>query len=440
MHPTVSKTSSIPFYWPFKGVFYGWAVVWTSVLVSFAQVPMYGPVLSVFVEPIGNEMGWSRAQLSIAFTVGSLFGSLLSSIVGRQLDRYGARVSVVAAGMIITGALVGLALMQQVWEFWVFFGIGRTAALAGVNLGTSVAVSNWFIRKRGRTVSFLGIGLRAGQAIFPLFLSPIIVFLSYRYAYGVLAVIWFVLIVIPAWLFIRRRPEDLGLLPDGDLPEAASTFSQASNASPTPNSKVAEDSWTLAEARRTLAFWLLILATMIAVFAQTAVNLHAVASLQDRGVGGAFAGVFVFLFAGTAAASAYGWGVFMDKFHVRTGSILATTFTASSIVALIFADNVPMAVLFALLFGLGVGGWTLSQTLLFANYFGRRYLGSIRGMAQVISGPVGAVGPVLAGYLRDVTKSYTLAFEIFFVAFLLVIVALFFARPPKRIAQERSSI
>jgi MFS family permease len=198
------RQSRVPFFWPFKRVFYGWAVVWASVLVSFAQVPMYGPVLSVFIKPIGDDTGWTRGELSIAFTVGSLFGATVSSIVGKYLDRYGARVSVVAAGMIITGALVGLALMQEVWQFWAFFGAGRTAAISGINLGTSVAVANWFIRKRGRTVSLLGIGLRGGQSLFPLFITPIILFFSWRHAYGFLAIIALLLIVVPGWLFLRR--------------------------------------------------------------------------------------------------------------------------------------------------------------------------------------------------------------------------------------------
>jgi OFA family oxalate/formate antiporter-like MFS transporter len=415
----------IPALWPFKRAFYGWGVVATSVLVSFAQVPMYGPVLSVFVKPIGDETGWSRSEISIAFTLGSLFGSLISVIVGRLLDRAGARSSVVVAGMVVTAVLVGLALMQEVWQFWILFGVGRTAALAGINLGTSVAVANWFVRKRARAASFLGIGLRTGQAVFPLFIAPIVVYLSWRHAYAFLAVLAFTLIVIPGWLFIRRRPEDFGLHPDGDDAEAARA----------PGSVAARDlaaSFSLPEARRTVAFWLLTVASMTVVFAQTAVNLHAVASLQDRGVGGGFAGIFVFLFAGTAALSALGWGVVMDRWHVRWGTIAATLFSGVSMAVLIMADNLPMAVAFALLFGLGTGGWTIAQTVLFANYFGRRHLGAIRGYTQMIAAPVGAFGPLLAGWVKDTTDSYTVALSIFLVAQCVVALSLFAARQPVR--------
>ena len=423
------RTQSIPALWPFKRIFYGWGIVGVSVLVSFAQVPMYGPVLSVFVNPIHQDMGWSHFEISAAFTAGSLFGSLLSSIVGGQLDRYGARAAVVVAGMIVTGALVGLAVMQEVWQFWGLFGVGRTAALVGINLGTSVAVGNWFVRKRGRAISFLGIGLRSGQALMPLVLiTPIIIAYSWRHAYMVLAVVTFVLIVVPAWLFIRRRPEDFGLLPDGDAPDVAPTATGDSR----PVVQDVEESFTLQEARKTMAFWLITIAVMMVVFAQTSVNLHAVASVIDRGVSESLSGAFVFIIMGTAALSAYGWGALMDRVHVRWVTAVATIFSGAAMVVIIFADNLPLAVTFAVLFGLGTGGWTLAQTLLFANYFGRRHLGAIRGLSQVLSGPLGAAGPFLAGGIRTYTGSYELSFIIFFAALVVVFLALVLARPPRR--------
>jgi MFS family permease len=426
---STDKIQKLPRLWPFKKTFYGWGIVAASVLVSAAQVPMYGPVLSVFVVPLNEDMGWTFTEISIAFTAGSLFGSFVSAIVGRQLDRYGARASVVVAGMIMTGCLIGLALMQEVWQFWGFFGLGRTAALAGINLGTSVAVGNWFIKKRGRAVSFLGIGLRAGQALYPMIIiTPIIVAYSWRHAYAFLALTTIALIVIPGWIFLRRRPEDFGLNPDGQ--EDSTSLEKINDQSVIQET---EHSFTLLEARRTAAFWLITVATMTVIFAQTAVNLHAVSSVIDRGgIESSFAGVFVFIIMGTAAASAYGWGALMDKIHVRWATIIATLFTAASMIVITFATSIWLAVAFAILFGLGTGGWTIAQTLLFANYFGRRHLGAIRGLSQVMSGPVGAAGPLMAGIIRDQTDSYTLSFAIFLLALMVVLLALLLARPPQK--------
>jgi len=429
MQNPLPSPSQITRLWPFKQLYYGWAIVGTSVAASFAQVAMYGPVLSVFVKPIGDETGWSRADIAWAFTIGSLGGSVVSAIIGHYVDKYGARMAVVISGLIITAVLVGLALMQEVWQFWVLFGTGRTAALAGINLGTGVGIANWFVRKRGRAISFLGIGLRSGQAIFPLFIAPVILWLSWRHAYAMLAVVALALIVLPGWLFLRRRPEDYGLLPDGDAPDELNAASQAAGTA-TTTSAAGELSWTLHEATRTPAFWMIITAITVVVFGQTAVNLHAVASFQDRGIADAFAGVFVFVFAGIAALSAYGWGSLMDRFHVRWVSIGATVLIALAMVLIILADSLAWALAFSVVFGLGIGGWTVAQVVMFANYFGREHSGAIRGFGQLAAGPIGAAGPVLAGYIHDRTGDYELAFQLFLATMGVVVLALLLAKPP----------
>ena len=434
-HPPSTAAAAIPRLWPFKRVFYGWAVVAASSAAVFTQVPMYGPVISVFVKPIGDELGWSRGEIALAFTGGTLVGLGLSAVVGKQLDRYGARAAVVVAGMIVAGVLVGLALMQEVWQFWLLFGSGRAAALAGINLGTSVAVVNWFVRRRGRAVGFLSMSLRGGQALFPLLIVAIIAGFTWRHAFGVLAVISLVFVVTPAWLFLRRRPEDFGLLPDGDAPRVDGPPGDpgaAAGPAASPRARRDEVSWTLAEARRTRVFWLLVVATMSVVFAQTAVNLHAVASFQDRGIADAFAGVFVFVYAGTAAVSSVPFGALADRIHIRWVLVLGTLFFGASIAVLIAADSVPTALLFAVLYGLGAGGWTIGYTLLFANYFGRGHVGAVRGFSQVVSSPVGAAGPLLAGYLHGVTGDYTLSFQIMLGSFAVVLAALLLAKPPRK--------
>jgi len=202
-----SPSASIPRVWPFKRVYYGWAIVIATFVVSFGQVPVFGPVLGVFILPIQEELGWSRATISLAFTIGSMTGSVTTFIIGSLLDRYGARIIMVSTGIVITGAMLGLAVMDQPWQFWTFFGMGRGAALAGIQVGTSVAIANWFIRKRGRALAIKGLGLRIGQATFPLIIFAIMAVSDWRHAYLWLAGLTFVCIVVPSALYIRRRPK-----------------------------------------------------------------------------------------------------------------------------------------------------------------------------------------------------------------------------------------
>src|SRR5690606_15917199 len=140
------------------------------------------PVLSVWVKPIGDDLGWNRTQISLAFTIGSFLGTILTMVTGRVLDRYGARTVTTLSAMLIAGMLLGLAVMTQPWHMWIFFGVGRGMALAGVQLGTTVAVANWFVQKRGRAISMAAFGQRFGQATVPLLILPIMLALTWRHA------------------------------------------------------------------------------------------------------------------------------------------------------------------------------------------------------------------------------------------------------------------
>ena len=417
---------SIPAAWPFKGIFYGWAIVSTTAVASFASATMFGPVLAVFVHPIGDEMGWSRATISLAFTAGSFAGSVFSAAIGAFLDRHGARGAMVVAGMLISGCMLGLAVMTQPWHFWTLFGIGRGVAIAGIQAGTTVAIANWFIRRRGRATAFGSVGLRVGQATLPLVIHAIIVASSWRRAYTTLSALSFIGVVPPALLFMRRRPEDLGLRPDGADPEQGSEAQQARGGGRGP----VEVSWTLREAMHTRSLWLVMLTMSFVAFAQTAVNLHAIASFQDRGIPAGLAVSVTTIFAATSSITSLGWGFLVERVHVRYTTIIVCLLYVLAMLLIVIAGSYPLAVLFGLTFGLAQGGWTIGQRLLLADYFGRRSLGAIRGFSAPLQAVIGPLGPLLAGVLRDRTGSYSLVFTIFSLVFVLVAVAMLMAPPP----------
>ena len=410
--------------WPFKTVYYGWGVASVSLLMSFATVQMYGPVLSVWVKPIGDDMGWSRTEISIAFTIGSFLGTVLTAATGRVLDKRGARAVTTVSAMLIAGLLVGLALMQSPWQMWIFFGLGRGMALAGVQLGTTVAVANWFVQKRGSAIAMAAFGQRFGQAVVPLLILPIMLTLSWRHAYGVLALSTVLLAALPAFLFIRRRPEDYGMLPDGVKPGVTATASQLARA--------AADAipWTAREAMRTRAFWLIV-ATMTCVgFAQTAVNLHAAASFQEKGISYAASTSIVFIFAITSASTTFIWGWLVDRIGLRFVMMASAVFYMAAMFVITNASTYPGAIAFGLVFGTASGAWTIGNRLLVPNYFGRRSTGTVRGATAPFNAAVGPLGPTVAGAIYDATGSYSLAFLIFAGVFALAFVAMALARPP----------
>ena len=447
-----ARIQQLPRLWPSRA-YYGWAIVFTSFFISIAQVPMYGPVFSVFVKPIEDEFGWSRTTITVAFTVGSLGGALLASVVGPIVDRYGARGVMSVTGLLVTAGLLAIAAMTEPWHFWVAYGVARTVSVAGVGLGTSVAIANWFIRKRGRAIAMRAAGQRTGQAIVPLLILPVLLTLGWRESFVVLGVVAALFITIPSLMFIRRRPEDFGLRPDGDsapdhphpnlppsrgkgsggVPASAGTTEVHPHPNPLPSRErgpeAEEYSWTLRQGRATRTLWLLTLGMAAGLSAQIAINVHAVANFEDKGISQGLAVTVASIFTGVAAVSMMGWGMLVERIHVRYVSMAAMGLFFLAMGVLLVADTYPMAVLFAVLFGLGTGGWTVAQMIMIPNYFGRLHAGSIKGFISPVEGLLGISGPLVAAFVFDATGSYDAAFVAAAGTFAVGCAAFYLAKP-----------
>ena len=429
-------TAGVPgLLWPFKTLYYGWGIAGVSMVTAFATVSMYGPVLSVWVIPISDDMGWTRTEISIAFTIGSFMGSMLTAATGRLLDRSGARMITTVSGMIVAGMLLGLALMQQPWQMWIFFGVGRGVAIAGVQFGTTVALANWFVQKRGRATAIAAFGQRFGQAVVPLLVLPVILYLSWRHAYGILAVSTVILVALPGFLFIRRRPEDYGMLPDGvqpgavgDAPEAGSKAAQ--------RAAIEDAAWTVREALRTRALWMILTTMALMGFAQTATNLHAAANFQERGLSFGASASVVFVFAMTSALMTFPWGWLIDRIHIRYVMMVSALLYVVAMLTIMNATTYLGAVAFGVVFGSAAGAWTLGFRLMIPNYFGRRSSGAIRSATTPFLAFIGPMGPMLAGIIRDRTGEYVLAFGIFAGVFGVAFLAMLLASPPKHPSRQ----
>ena len=420
LHPRISC------FWPLRKTYYGWAVLSAGVLSSFATVPTQGPVMGIFVQPIRDDLEWSATAISFGFVLGSVSGGFFSWAIGGLLDRKGSRAVMSVSGLLIALTMVGLASMQQPWHFWIAFGLARGIATSGAQLATMVSLASWFVRRRGRVVGLIGVGQRFGQTVLPLCLVAIIDVLSWRAAWLVLGGMVVLLLTVPSALLVRRRPEDYGLLPDGERAEEETPEGISARA------EQIENTWTLSEAKRTRTLWLLIAAQGGVVLGLNATNLFMAASLQDGGLSLALAATATTIFAGAASLSAVPWGLLLERVHTRYLGMASTAMLAIALMIAPVASSFPVAVGFALLYGLAVGAWTVTSRMLFANYFGRRYFGSIRGFAAPFMVLVNPLGPLLAGYVRDTRGSYDLAFATFSVVFMLSFIAFLLAVPPRK--------
>lgn len=402
---------------------YGWVIVGVAFVAALTEVSFYNPVLGVFVRPLQEEFGWDRLTISLAVTMGNVGGALVSPLAGAFLDRRGARLPISGGALVMGGSLIAIAFTQALGWFYIFYLLGRATAIGVIDLAVAVAVSNWFIRRRGVAMGIALLGNRAGMALLPLLVQLVVVWAGWRQAWFALGVLVLAATVFPALRYLRRRPEDLGLLPDGDPREGVAPEAPAAAAPDTD--------WTLPQAARTPAFWFVTLATSHVFLISGAVNLHQMPHLEDKGLSATLAVGVVAAFAVFGGVGGLVAGVLRDRVGSRWTMALSLITSASGIVLLIYATNPFLAYLYGVWYGLSFGVMVTMMGVIHADYFGRTALGRIRGFVAPVNIAFNAAGPPLAGWAFDVSGSYVPVFWAFAALLLLAFLWMLLASPPK---------
>lgn len=416
-HDATRSASPPPVKTPF---FYGWLIVGVACLVTFSEVTFLQPILGVFMLPLQEEFGWSRATIAGAIGLGSVVGAFTSPLVGPIIDKWGGRWVMGATGVVMAASLFLLAGVHSVVFFYVFYITGRAAVVSVMGLAASVTVSNWFIRNRGPAIGVMNAGTRAGQALLPAVVALIIAAFGWRTAFIALGFIVLTLAVLPSLIFVRRRPEDVGLYPDG-MPVTGGMPGQSHHL---------EIDWPARAAIRTKAFWLLTLATSISLMAHSALHLHLVPYMQDKGLPTTVAVSVLSLLSITGGIGGLVGGFVQRRMGARRTLVLSLAGHAAGMIVLANSNSLPLAYGFSIYYGL-VNGTTLTlNSMIFATYFGRQSLGSIRGFASPIQLIFNAIGPFLGGLTSDVTGSYFLAFTGFAALYLVAASCMALAAQP----------
>ncbi|HEY7268891.1 MAG TPA: MFS transporter, partial [Dehalococcoidia bacterium] len=408
---------------PRRQIFPGWSVVAVASVAVFTQVAFFNPVLGVFMPALTKEFGWSRTEISGVMTVGSLAGALISPIFGPLVDRYGGRRFVAVGALMMGVCLIALSRIHNVWEFYLFYGIGRMVSVGFFDLAAGVTVAKWFVRRRGLAVGLTTLGTRAGFAIMPIGVQLIIGGWGWREAWLVLAVTVLALGIAPPLRYLHPTPEAMGLQPDGDPPLPLTPDGE-------PRRFAMERNWTRQEAMRTRAFWLVTVAVSLQAWAGGAINLHQIPHLVDRGLSPESAALVVSLLAVFAGAGSILEGLLDETIGARWTLVIGLTGSAGGMVILMSVHSLAMAVAYAAGYGLAFGLMVTSSQVVFADYFGRTALGAIRGSAAPIQMTLNAIGPLVAGAAFDITGSYMAAFVPFTLSYLVAAGALVIARKP----------
>jgi sugar phosphate permease len=411
------------------GIYYGWYIVAAAVVAQFVAVGMQAYTAGVFLKPMAADLGWSREDYANAQTIGTFVTGGLGLFVGGLIDRRGARPLMIAGALLSGLCLIGLSRVHELWQFYLLRGVGITLGAMGVgNLVVNVTVAKWFVRRRGLAVAVSSMGVSLSGVVLVPVAQALIDHVGWRQAWVIFGVaVW--LLVIPTAFVMRRTPEDYGLLPDGDRPDAAPDAPGARPAA------VAEVSWTRAEAVRTPAIWFLIFAYGIANIGLGSLILHMLPFLTDAGFAAGTA-AFLFSFQSWAALIAKPfWGVLMGRVHARYLSCVSFLLTACAVIGLLGAAarvSVPAALVLLFLYGLGIGGTIPLQETVWASYFGRAHLGKVRAVAMPFTILFSAMGPKLTAHLYDRLGDYTAAFFMFASFWVVGAVLVLLARPPRR--------
>jgi sugar phosphate permease len=419
--------------------YYGWIIVAVSFLISFTESGVFQNILSIFMKPMVDEFGWSRASVTGAIAFGSLCGGFLSLAVGPILDRYGPRMVSFWGILLLSLGLGAMTFVTQLWQLYLFFGVGRMIAVGVLSLSVAVSISNWFILLRGRAMGITKIGERLGSALLPLMVQFLILALGWRMAWGSLGGVVFLMSGIPALLLLRHRPEDMGLRPDGAPPISSEKgripSSQAESAAVDP-----EPLWTRGEAIRNPAFWGLIVLSSLIPFAQAGMNFHMYPFLTDQGFSETTAVWIITLFAVCGMAGSAAWGVLTERYRIQ--HLLAVNVIGNGLIFLLLywvvtfrmdgAAGTAAVCLLAALHGLFHGGRNPMIPLIWANFFGRRSLGSIFSLANPIYFAANAFGPVFGGLFFDLSGSYASPFYFFVAALVLSGLITLRMKPPGR--------
>ncbi|MEE3012977.1 MAG: MFS transporter [Chloroflexota bacterium] len=412
-------------------VYYGWIVVAASSTVVFARMAPAITTLTVLIFPISQQLGWSRTLIAGSVSAGAIASLALAPAVGWAIDRFGVRPVLVVSVLGLGVAMLSLAWATIPLTFYIAFASARVVFHTSAPIGASTVAARWFIAKRGRAIGVIFLIGAVGGIVYTMVASLVVESYGLKTTWIVIGLMVLVISVAPSFLLVAERPEDVGLLPDGDEP-ADKKMLPISAFHEVENMTLEEDSWLLSEAVRSGTFWLLILMGFACYFVHTSIGVHMGAYFRDIGLGATSAALAVSVSWIVSAIGSLVWGWVTDRISVRYAYCGMFLFQAGSTLYLMFTGGTAGVFLASALFGVVSAGSNVVPSVIYANYFGRSSLGKIRGLGEVGVLLGQGTGPVIAGVLFSLQGGYDTIFVVFIVLALGCSLLALKARPPAR--------
>ena len=399
-------------------------VVAVIALSRIASTTQQNQVLSVLLKPVTAEFGWTRSTFIGASAIGTILGGLAAVLVGPLIDRFGPRWVMFVGFFAMGGLIIAMGSIHSLWQFYAILISTRLILQGALNLGNNVVIAKWFINSRGRASALAAMGQRIGAGAMPLVTERLVGGFGWRSAIVSLGLITWGLTLVPTAAYLRRRPEDVGLAPDGDL-RSLPTGGQRAETAP-------ERSFTLRQTLRTRTFYILLVVVSLSTFTNAGINFNMYPLLTDRGLSDLQAVTVVSLWSYVGIPTTLMWGALADRFPSRL-LLAAVLFGMGAGMALLTqVQDFMLGLAFAFVHGLFFSGSLLLSNLIFANYFGRTSFGVIRGFVTPFQMFSNALGPLTATLVFDTRGDYALIVLAWSVLLPVLGVATLFASPVRR--------
>ena len=382
-----------------RDLHYGWImVVLAGFVLATNTLAFFG--FGVFLKPLTAEFGWERGAISGAMSAGALVTGVLSLITGRLSDRYGPRILVTGAGLSLGTAFLLMSQIGLLWQVYLVWGLFVGSAISCSVIPINSTIPRWFREKRGLAIVIPLTGFSVGAMVSPLLVQWLIFEYGWRLTFLILAFIPFI-ITIPIAQFLKQDPRQKGLRPYGE----SELIEEDQSKGPAV--------WGLSvtQAIKTKRFWVFGLLWFSFFFCVQIIVVHIVPHAIDTGIP-VMAAASILSFAGASSVvGRLSMGVLADKIGNRMAMSICLILIALAFVWLLLAREIWMFYVFAVVFGLAWGGVAPLLTLVLAELFGLKFLGAIFGVGMFVSTLGGALGAPFAGYIFDVTGSYSPAFS-----------------------------
>ena len=391
-NPLLSKEGKKPRF------YYGFVIVLASFIIFMMSLGIHY-CFGVFLKPVLNEFGWTRAAISGAYSLNMLLAGGLGIVCGRLSDRFGPRIVITICGLLIGLGYLLMSRVNAIWQIYLFFGILVSVGEGGIFVPLMSTVARWFVKGRGLASGIVISGAGVGITIIPPLANLLISNYSWRFSYIIIGIIVVSLPVVIAQ-FLRRPPNQMN------------TLSQDANKLAKDSLNLQSQGFSLQEVIRTRQFWIISLIGLSNAFGVQTIMVHLVAHATDINISSTAAATLLSVIGIVSIGSKVIMGAVGDKFGYRKIIIMVFILMSSSFVWLSFASELWTLYLFAVVLGFNYGAYSGVHSPLVAKFFGLKEHGAILGLTLFALNFGGAVGPLAAGQIFDISGSYSWAFAL----------------------------